>query len=1100
MIKHLSALLTALLLATLPPAAMALNFNGTYTEDFNSMGASGTTPPSGWSLLNGAFGGNSTWTTSVPATGANSVSTTFSATAGLTAVTTPSGTKNDGFNTAAASGTPSNRMIATSPTGGVGSAIQLSLTNNTGSPVYAVQVNYLIQRFAAVSTANELPGYWLFYSLDNGTTWTNVSALNPVISGSNGVVVPNSVGVTTVPATTVALAAKWQPGATLLFRWVDDNAVATSPDQIIGLDNVTISVANSFPGSFSGAFAENFDSMGASGTLPPPAWSMKMGDAGTHTTWATSIPGTGTTSVATMVSTSGNLTVSNAPTATNNNGYNAAKPGNTADRMLATSPTGITGDAIQLQLTNTTGAPITALEVGYNIQRFNSASADNELPGYWLFYSVDNGATWTNASALNPAIDGNATVPVPNSAGITTVSPTRITLSPSWQDGTALLLRWVDDNAVQSSPDQVVGLDDVTITDFEPIGEAPTVAILTPAGGTSFTAPGTVALTASAEDSDGTVTKVEYFRGGTKIGEATSAPYAATWNNVTAGSYTLNAAATDNDGNISFSAPVSIVVNPAPGSGALTRGPYLQQASPVEMTVRWRSSQSIAGRVRFGTAADNLDRTADETAATTEHVVRLTGLTAATTYFYSVGSPFDVLSTGADHTFTTPPVAGTVQNTRIWVLGDAGTKNSSQQAVRDAFYTYTGSRTPSLVLELGDNAYDSGTDSEFQAAVFDMYSTMLRKSPFWSCLGNHETGQATAFVDTYPYFALYTFPTNGECGGVPSGTEHYYSFDYANIHFISLDSQTANRSVTGAMATWLQNDLESATAKWIIAFFHHPPYTKGSHDSDSESQLIEMRQNFLPILEAGGVDLVLGGHSHCYERSYLLDGHYGNSGTLTSAMKVDAGNGRPSGSGAYLKPLTGPRDHFGAVYSVAGSAGQTSGGSLNHPAHFISLNQLGSLVLDINGDRLDATFLRSTGAVADTFTVIKQGAADSDGDGLPDEWEISHGLSRFDPSDAAKDTDGDGLSNLQEFQAGTDPMKSDAPRVQSIVAGTNGTPTLQINTVSGKQYRVEANDNFPSGAWNIVADNVAGTGQAVSIPDAAASSSMRRIYRVTVLP
>jgi hypothetical protein len=133
-----------------------------------------------------------------------------------------------------------------------------------------------------------------------------------------------------------------------------------------------------------------------------------------------------------------------------------------------------------------------------------------------------------------------------------------------------------------------------------------------------------------------------------------------------------------------------------------------------------------------------------------------------------------------------------------------------------------------------------------------------------------------------------------------------------------------------------------------------------------------MRQNLLPILEAGGVDLVLCGHSHCYERSYLLDGHYGLSGTLTPAMKKNAGDGRPAGNGAYIKPLTGVRSHLGAVYAVAGSAGKISGGSLDHPAHFISLNNLGSLVLDVNGTRLDATFLRENSSIPDSFSIIKQ--------------------------------------------------------------------------------------------------------------------------------
>src|SRR5438093_1333117 len=131
-----------------------------------------------------------------------------------------------------------------------------------------------------------------------------------------------------------------------------------------------------------------------------------------------------------------------------------------------------------------------------------------------------------------------------------------------------------------------------------------------------------------------------------------------------------------------------------------------------------------------------------------------------------------------------------------------------------------------------------------------------------------------------------------------------------------------------------------------------------------------MRQYALPILESYGVDLVLSGHSHSYERSYLLDGHYGKSNTLTSSMIKDSGDGHDDGDGAYEKPVA-LTPHKGAVYTVAGSSGQTSGGSLNHPAMYVSLNVLGSLVLDIDGSRLDAKFLNSSGSVKDYFTVKK---------------------------------------------------------------------------------------------------------------------------------
>jgi hypothetical protein len=179
---------------------------------------------------------------------------------------------------------------------------------------------------------------------------------------------------------------------------------------------------------------------------------------------------------------------------------------------------------------------------------------------------------------------------------------------------------------------------------------------------------------------------------------------------------------------------------------------------------------------------------------------------------------------------------------------------------------------------------------------------------------------------------------------------------------------TADRATNGPMANWLRTDLASTTRDWVIAFWHHPAYTKGSHNSDTEIELMQMRQNFVPILEAGGVDLVLAGHSHCYERSYLIDGHYGLSTTFTDSLKKDGGSGRDLSY--YLKP-TGHPGRQGAVYSTAGSSGQISGGALNHPAMFVSLNVLGSLVLDFQTNRLDAQFIDSTGATRDYFALLK---------------------------------------------------------------------------------------------------------------------------------
>lgn len=413
------------------------------------------------------------------------------------------------------------------------------------------------------------------------------------------------------------------------------------------------------------------------------------------------------------------------------------------------------------------------------------------------------------------------------------------------------------------------------------------------------------------------------------------------------------------------------VVQPA-SSTELERGPYLQTPTPSSMVLKWRTSVATDSTVMYGDAPNNLTFAVSTGASTTEHDVTVTGLTPDTRYYYSIGSSNETLSGGdTSQFFTTAPAPGTGKTTRVWIVGDAGTANGKAAAVRDAYKNYTGSGVTDLWLMLGDNAYEDGKDSEFQAGLFDTYPELLRTTPVWPAFGNHDGHTADSTSQSGPYYDIFSLPTNGEAGGVASGTEAYYSFDYGNIHFISLDSAESGRAPAGAMMSWLENDLAANDKDWVIAYWHHAPYTKGSHNSDKEKILIEMRQNALPILETHGVDLVLSGHSHSYERSHLILGHYGKSNTLTNAAIVDGGDGREDGDGAYEK-TEGSAGGSGTVYVVAGSSGKLGNGKLNHPAMAVSLKKLGSLILAVNGNRLDATFLDSGGGVGDYFTIVKR--------------------------------------------------------------------------------------------------------------------------------
>ena len=407
------------------------------------------------------------------------------------------------------------------------------------------------------------------------------------------------------------------------------------------------------------------------------------------------------------------------------------------------------------------------------------------------------------------------------------------------------------------------------------------------------------------------------------------------------------------------------------------------------------------------------------------HSVRITGLGANTTYFYQIGTTGDDVLAGGDsnHFFTTLPVAGTIHPVRIWAIGDSGTADANAAAVRDAYLELASLENKAdLWLMLGDNAYNGGTDTEYQNAVFDMYPEILINTILWSTQGNHDrTGNA--------YYPVFELPTMGEGGGTPSGTEEYYSFDYSNIHLVCLNSEITSLSsnVNSPMYVWLQDDLANTNQDWIIAYFHHPPYTKGSHDSDnfndSSGRLFYMREIALPILEAGGTDLVLSGHSHSYERSGFINGHYNVSSTFSrSTHVVQGGDGKEDGDGAYLKTST-----VGAVYIVGGSSGKVTGTLTQHAAMEAWIHVLGSVVVDINDLTMDVIFLRDLTnpiQIDDYFTIFKSIG--------PFPEQASNPI----PSDAAVDVN---INSILTWTAGSNTDNHD------VYFGTTSPGTFQGN-------------------------------------------------------
>ena len=112
----------------------------------------------------------------------------------------------------------------------------------------------------------------------------------------------------------------------------------------------------------------------------------------------------------------------------------------------------------------------------------------------------------------------------------------------------------------------------------------------------------------------------------------------------------------------------------------------------------------------------------------------------------------------------------------------------------------------------------------FTPQYFDIYRRTIARIPFYSCLGNHDvvTSNGQAYLDAF------SFPTTN------SGTERYYSFDYSNAHFVSLEVTLENVAPNSAMLTWLASDLAATSKQWKIVFFHVPMYSNlGAHGDAS---------------------------------------------------------------------------------------------------------------------------------------------------------------------------------------------------------------------------------------------------------------------------
>ncbi|GAB4184111.1 MAG: hypothetical protein Tsb002_06790 [Wenzhouxiangellaceae bacterium] len=400
-------------------------------------------------------------------------------------------------------------------------------------------------------------------------------------------------------------------------------------------------------------------------------------------------------------------------------------------------------------------------------------------------------------------------------------------------------------------------------------------------------------------------------------------------------------------------------------SGAI--GPYLQRPASDSISVHWRTEESVSSALRYRPAGADDFAELQQPQKQTQHHYRLQELQAATEYEYQIRNASGDYA--ERYSFWTPPASTSSKPVRLWALGDPGVNSPLAERVRQSATQWLEQHRRPLQplidvwLTTGDNAYTSGRDREYVSAIFKPYAQWLAQYPLWPAYGNHDDRR-------WAFYPIFDLPTQGESGGVPSHSESFYAFDYGPVHFIMLDSQDHADDVGGEMMSWLQRDLTANQQPWTIVIFHHAPYSRGSHDSDddigSDWRMGAIREHYLPVLEGQGVDVVITGHSHVYERSHLLAGHYGKAYTFDAGFVRDDGDGFDR----YSRPEQCD-EACGTLYVVTGASAELKGGSLDHPALPVAMAKGGSVIMEIDGPCLRGGYLGDDGVWADRYTLAK---------------------------------------------------------------------------------------------------------------------------------
>ena len=248
---------------------------------------------------------------------------------------------------------------------------------------------------------------------------------------------------------------------------------------------------------------------------------------------------------------------------------------------------------------------------------------------------------------------------------------------------------------------------------------------------------------------------------------------------------------------------------------------------------------------------------------------------------------------------------------RFAVIGDTGSGTQKQRDVGEMMVKYRQAFPFDFVLMMGDNLYGSETPRDFETKFSEPYKKLLDdKVKFYATLGNHDLPLQVNYAN---------FNMNGK---------EYYRFKKGNVAFYSLNSNYMDKK----QVDWLESELAKDTSDWKVCFFHHPPYSSAKkHGSDNQ-----LRQVVEPIFVKYGVDVVLTGHDHVYER---------------------------------IKPQKG------IYYFVSGAGGQLRSGDVKESSPLIDKSYDRDnhfMLFEVTGDQMYFQTISRTGETIDSGVIVRR--------------------------------------------------------------------------------------------------------------------------------